>query len=385
MTVQAVACTVLHLCRVSHGQAPRNPPQGVLSCFQWSRDQNGPQDNQGAGPHSHRARHTAHVTPRRSRDQNGPQDNPGAGPRSHRAGTGTSAGQPFFCCRAASPVLGSVGLCGPSRDLCRGRSQVPPAAIWGCLRRPRAVMPPGWALAQEVGGMFCLGRALQHRLLWGERKRRPKAVIESSQDEGVPGGVGSGHALGTEAAGLLSGLWAGQAEAKAVIPAGTGKASRTSSKAGARMRPAPTAFPQRGETCSLAQISLNLCVCECALLPFYGIWIIYTLVLMHETTRLKEAERTVASGLSRAQFCERLGFPGGARGQEPACQCRRPNRHCFDPWVGKIPWRRPRQPSPVLLLGESHGQRSLADCSPWGSQRVRRDWSDWANTHAKAL
>ena len=165
MTVQAVACTVLHLCPVSHGQAPRNPPQGVLSCFQWSRDQNGPQDNQGTGPRSHRARHTTHVTPRRSRDQNGPQDNPGAGPRSHRAGTGTSAGQPFFCCRAASPVLGSVGLCGPSRDLCRGRSQVPPAAIWGCLRRPRAVMPPGWALAQEVGGMFCLGRALQHRLL----------------------------------------------------------------------------------------------------------------------------------------------------------------------------------------------------------------------------
>ena len=92
MTVQAVACTVLHLCRVSHGQAPRNPPQGVLSCFQWSRDQNGPQDNQGAGPHSHRARHTAHVTPRRSRDQNGPQDNPGAGPCSHRAGHVTRMG-----------------------------------------------------------------------------------------------------------------------------------------------------------------------------------------------------------------------------------------------------------------------------------------------------
>ena len=32
----------------------------------------------------------------------------------------------------------------------------------------------------------------------------------------------------------------------------------------------------------------------------------------------------------------------------------------FDPWVGKIPWRRAWQPSPVLLPGESHGQRSLA-------------------------
>ena len=33
----------------------------------------------------------------------------------------------------------------------------------------------------------------------------------------------------------------------------------------------------------------------------------------------------------------------------------------FDPWVGKIPWRRKWQPTPVFLPGESHGQeRSLA-------------------------
>ena len=38
----------------------------------------------------------------------------------------------------------------------------------------------------------------------------------------------------------------------------------------------------------------------------------------------------------------------------------------FDPWVGKIPWRRKRQPTPVFLPGESHGQRSLAGCRPWG-------------------
>ena len=31
----------------------------------------------------------------------------------------------------------------------------------------------------------------------------------------------------------------------------------------------------------------------------------------------------------------------------------------FDPWVGKIPWRRAWQPTPVSLPGESHGQRSL--------------------------
>ena len=38
----------------------------------------------------------------------------------------------------------------------------------------------------------------------------------------------------------------------------------------------------------------------------------------------------------------------------------------FDPWVGKIPWGRKWQPTPVFLPGESHGQRSLAGYSPKG-------------------
>ena len=40
--------------------------------------------------------------------------------------------------------------------------------------------------------------------------------------------------------------------------------------------------------------------------------------------------------------------------------------HGFNPWVGKIPWRRKWQPTPVFLPGDSHGQRSLVDYSPWG-------------------
>ena len=46
--------------------------------------------------------------------------------------------------------------------------------------------------------------------------------------------------------------------------------------------------------------------------------------------------------------------------------CRRHKRHGFDPWVGKIPWRRAWQPTPVFLPGESHGLRILADYSPRG-------------------
>ena len=58
-----------------------------------------------------------------------------------------------------------------------------------------------------------------------------------------------------------------------------------------------------------------------------------------------------------------MGFPGGASGEEPACQCRRHKRYGFDPWVGKIPWGRAWQPTLVFF----HGQRSLAGYGPWGS------------------
>ena len=36
-------------------------------------------------------------------------------------------------------------------------------------------------------------------------------------------------------------------------------------------------------------------------------------------------------------------------------------------------WRRKRQPTPVLLPGKFHGQRSQVGYSPWGSQRVGHD------------
>ena len=54
-------------------------------------------------------------------------------------------------------------------------------------------------------------------------------------------------------------------------------------------------------------------------------------------------------------------------GKELACQCRRPG---FNPWVGKIPWRRKWQPTPVFLPGESHGHGSLVGYTPWGCKRV---------------
>ena len=60
-----------------------------------------------------------------------------------------------------------------------------------------------------------------------------------------------------------------------------------------------------------------------------------------------------------------------ASGKESACQCRRLKRCGFDPWVGKISWRRKWQPTLVFLPGESHGQRSLAATT----HRVAKSWT----------
>jgi len=45
----------------------------------------------------------------------------------------------------------------------------------------------------------------------------------------------------------------------------------------------------------------------------------------------------------------------------------------INPWAWKILWRRKWQPTPVVLPGESHGQRTLVGYSSWGLKRVRQD------------
>ena len=56
-------------------------------------------------------------------------------------------------------------------------------------------------------------------------------------------------------------------------------------------------------------------------------------------------------------------LPRWLSGKEPVCQCRSLG---FSLWVGKIPWRRAWQPTPVFFPGEPHAQRSLVGYSPWG-------------------
>ena len=62
-----------------------------------------------------------------------------------------------------------------------------------------------------------------------------------------------------------------------------------------------------------------------------------------------------------------LGFPGGSADKESA---RRPG---FDPLVGRIPWRRAWQPTPVFLHGESLQTEEPSELQSMGSQRVGHD------------
>ena len=66
------------------------------------------------------------------------------------------------------------------------------------------------------------------------------------------------------------------------------------------------------------------------------------------------------------------GLPRWCSGKEYACQWR---RFGFDPWAGKIPWSRKWQPTPVLLPGKSHGQKSTVGYSPWDHKHW--DTSEW--------
>ena len=67
-----------------------------------------------------------------------------------------------------------------------------------------------------------------------------------------------------------------------------------------------------------------------------------------------------------SQRLNELGFSGGANGKNLPANAGDIKWCGFDPWVGKIPWRKAWQPAPVFLPRESLGQRSPAGHSPWG-------------------
>ena len=70
-------------------------------------------------------------------------------------------------------------------------------------------------------------------------------------------------------------------------------------------------------------------------------------------------------------FC--VGFSGDWDGKESACNAIKPG---FNPWTGKIPWRRKWQPTLVFLPGKFHGQRSYKEL-----QRAGHNWATNTHTH----
>ena len=82
---------------------------------------------------------------------------------------------------------------------------------------------------------------------------------------------------------------------------------------------------------------------------------------MRILTRVPEGKKKVIK-----RRCGRLWVSPLAQQKRICLQCKRHRRCGFGPWIGKIPWRSPWQPTLAFLLGESHGLRSMAGYSPWG-------------------
>ena len=78
-----------------------------------------------------------------------------------------------------------------------------------------------------------------------------------------------------------------------------------------------------------------------------------------------------------------MGFPGSTSGKEPTCKCRRCKSHRFDPWVGKIPWRRKCNPLQYSCLESPVDRRAW-----WATvHRVAKesDTPEWLSMHGLDL
>ena len=67
------------------------------------------------------------------------------------------------------------------------------------------------------------------------------------------------------------------------------------------------------------------------------------------------------------------GFPGGARGKAPTCQCRSRKRHGLDPWVGKTPLEKEMATLSGILAWRIPRTEEPGGLQSMGSQRVGHD------------
>ena len=91
-----------------------------------------------------------------------------------------------------------------------------------------------------------------------------------------------------------------------------------------------------------------------------------------EIVRDREAWRTTVHGVTKSRIWL-SNWTTPVPGAQWLRICLPVQETWVNPWVGKIPWRRKWQPTPVFLPGKSHGQRRLTGYSSWGCKRVEHD------------
>ena len=97
---------------------------------------------------------------------------------------------------------------------------------------------------------------------------------------------------------------------------------------------------------------------------WYSIWCVLQVKLVND-----DHEQNQDSKFSFILFTG-VGFPGGASGKEPICQCNRVKRCGLDPWVRKSPGRGHGNLLQYSCLEKSHGQRSLVGHSLLGCKEL---------------
>ena len=96
-----------------------------------------------------------------------------------------------------------------------------------------------------------------------------------------------------------------------------------------------------------------------SLLPQISIIISGIILIINILFKLSPKNTVIA-----LHYACRSGFPGGSAIKNLPATLE--SQKCgFEPWVGKIPWKRAWLPTPVFLPGEFHGQRTLVGCSSW--------------------
>ena len=94
-----------------------------------------------------------------------------------------------------------------------------------------------------------------------------------------------------------------------------------------------------------------------------------------------QTEKLRHRGFSKlSKITQPVGFSRWYSGKESTHQCRRSKRHGFDPWVGKIPLRRKRQPTLVFVPEKSHGQAAWWPAVHRVTKTQTKRLRDWACT-----